>query len=482
MNRALWSSLIVLALIPAGCAVGPNYRKPAAAVPREWATTASGITTNTPSELAAWWRTLQDPELDSLIERAVQANYDLKAAEARVRAARALRGAVVADFFPTIGANASATKARRSANAQVFQSSQLDTDTYQLGFDASWEIDIFGGRRRAFEAASADLQAVEADRSAVLVSLLSEVARNYIDFRSLQQRLRIARQNIAAQQEVVDITQLRFDKGLNSELDVSQAKALWAASKSTLPGFESELKQASFRLSVLLGQQPGSLENELARESPIPEMPPEVPAGLPSDLLLRRPDIRKSERQLAGATARIGVATAELFPKFYLTGAMGYQSLSVENLVEPASKFWSAGPTVRWRLLEYPRLKAQINAATAQQEQLLAQFNQVVLLSLEEVENALVAYGNEQTRYQALRESVAQSRRSLELANDLYTKGLGEFLNVLIAQRALFESEDGLVQSQRTMTQNAVALYKALGGGWEMEATPGTYSARAALP
>jgi NodT family efflux transporter outer membrane factor (OMF) lipoprotein len=453
----------------AGCAVGPNYRAPKVAMPSEWKDAPTGVTTNPPAELAAWWKTLRDPKLDSLIGRAAQANFDLKAAEARLQAARALRGVVAADFIPTIGANASATTARRSANAQVFQSRALDSDTYQMGFDASWEIDIFGGRRRAYQAATADMQAVEADRNAVLVSLLAEVARNYVDYRSTQQRLRIARQNIAAQQEVVDISQLRFDKGLSSELDVSQAKALLAASQSTLPSFETALKQSSFRLSVLLGEQPGSLEAELASESPIPAMPPEVPAGLPSELLLRRPDIQRSERQLAGTTARIGVATAELFPKFYLTGAMGYQSLSTENLVEPASKFWSAGPGVRWRLLEYPRLKQQINITTAQQEQVLAQFNQVVLLSLEEVENAIVAYGNEQVRHQSLSESVAQSRRSFDLANELYTKGVGEFLNVLIAQRALFESEDALVQSRRTMTQNAVALYKALGGGWQTE-------------
>lgn len=457
-------------MVLAGCAVGPNYHAPKPAMPGDWKDAPRGVTTNNPAELATWWKTLRDPLLDSLIERAVQANYDLKAAGARVRAARALRGVVAADFLPTIGANAAATTARRSANAQVFQSKAFDTDTYQVGFDASWEIDIFGGRRRAYQAATADMQAVEADRNAVLVTLLAEVARNYVDFRSTQQRLRIARQNIAAQQEAVDISQLRFDKGLSSELDVTQAKALLAASQSALPTFETALKESSFRLSVLLGQQPGSLDAELATQTPIPAMPPEVPAGLPSELLLRRPDVQRSERQLAGATARTGVATAELFPKFYLTGAMGYQSLSTENLIEPASKFWSAGPVVRWRLLEYPRLKAQINITTAQQEQVLAQFNQVVLLSLEEVENALVAYGNEQARHQSLSESVAQSRRSLELANELYTKGVGEFLNVLIAQRALFESEDALVQSRRTMTQNAVALYKALGGGWQTAA------------
>jgi NodT family efflux transporter outer membrane factor (OMF) lipoprotein len=462
-------AILVLALA-AGCAVGPDYHPPKVALPPDWKDATGAVNTNAPGELAQWWKTLGDPQLESLIGRAAQANFDLKAAEARVRAARSLRGVVLADFLPTIDADASANKNRRSANAQVFQSQQFNTDTYLVGFDASWEIDIFGGRRRALQAATADLQAIEADRNAVLVTLLAEVARHYLDFRGTQRRLFIAKGNIAAQQEVVDISQLRFDKGLSSELDVTQAKSLLAASKSQLPTLDTALKQSSFRLSVLLGEAPGSLDTELAAPTPIPPMPPAVPAGLPSELLRRRPDIQRSERQLAGATARIGVATAELFPKFYLTGAAGYQSLSADNLIEPASKFWSLGPLVRWRLLEYPRLKAQIHATTAQQEQILAQFNQVVLLSLEEVENAIVAYGNEQDRYTALSQSVTESRRSFDLANELYTKGLGEFLNVLIAQRALFESEDAQVQSQRTMTQNAVALYKALGGGWQVEA------------
>lgn len=451
----------------AGCSVGPNYHPPKPAVPAAWSDAAGGVTTNRDAQLAQWWKTLADPQLDSLIERAVQANNDLKVAAARVKAARALRGAVLSDFLPTIGSSASLTTARRSQNALAFPVRLLDTDTYQAGFDASWEIDVFGGQRRALQAATADLQAIEQDQRAVQVSLLAEVARNYLEYRGTQRRLVIAQDNLKAQQETVDITQQRFDKGLASELDVAQAKTLLASTKAQVPTLEIALKQSSHRLSVLLGQVPGSLDAELATTAPIPAPPPEVPAGLPSDLLLRRPDVLSSERQLAAATARIGVAKAELFPKFYLTGTAGYQSLDAANLIEPASKFWSAGPSVRWRLLEYPRLKAQINAQTALQEQALAQFNQTVLLALEDVENALVAYDKEKTRYQSLREAVDASRRSVDLANELYTKGFGEFLNVLVNQRSLYQAEDALVQSERTITENVVALYKALGGGWE---------------
>jgi outer membrane protein, multidrug efflux system len=457
------------AALLAGCSVGPNYHPPRAALPANWTEVGFGGTTNREASLAQWWKKLGDAELDSLIDSAVKANYDLKAAEARVRTARALRGVAVADFIPTIDAVGSLTRTRLSQNAQTLPVKVLDTDIYQTGFDASWEIDVFGGKRRALQAANADLQATEEDRRAVLVSLLAEVARNYVELRGAQRRIAIARQNLRAQQEVLEITQLRFDKGLASELDVSQAKAVLASTQSEVPTLETILKQASHRLSVLLGQPPGALEATLANEAPIPAPPPEVPTGLPAELLRRRPDVRRTERQLAAATARIGVATAELFPKFFLTGAGGFESLKAANLISPASEFWSAGPSVQWRLLEYPRLRAQIRAQTGQQEQALAQFNQTVLTSLEDVENALVAYAKEKERYRWLGDSVIANRRSLELANQLYTTGLGEFINVLEAERLLYQADDALAQSQRTVTENLVALYKALGGGWETE-------------
>ncbi|MCU0772323.1 MAG: efflux transporter outer membrane subunit [Verrucomicrobia bacterium] len=470
MNRRFQLLVATLLLASAGCRVGPRYHPPETAVPAAWTGTGSGTTTNNPAGLAQWWRTLNDPTLDSLIERAVKSNYDLQAATARVRTARALRGVVASEFIPTIGAGASYNTTRRSENAITSPVRSLDTETYQAGFDASWEMDVFGGKRRSWEAATAGLQAVEDQQRGVRVSLLAEVARNYIELRGSQKRLQIAQENLASQQEVVTITQMRFDKGLATELEVAQAKALRAATRAQVPTLETAVKQASHRLSVLLGEPPGSLDAELAQTGRIPVTPPEVPAGLPSDLLLRRPDVRASERQLAAATAQIGVAEAELFPKFFLTGIAGFQSLEAGTLFSPDSQFWTAGPSVRWRILEYPRLKAQVNAQTAQQEESLARFNQTVLTSLEEVENALVAYGKEKERYRSLTEAVDSTRRSLDLADQLYTAGIGDFLNVLITQRALYEAEDALVQSERTVTSNLVALYKALGGGWDAQA------------
>jgi len=465
--RWLTAGAFVAAL--AGCSVGPNYHPAKVALPSTWTELGPGGTTNGTPELARWWKHFQDPLLDSLIVRAVRSNYDLKAAEARLRAGRALRGAVLFEFFPTIDANASYTKARRSQNSLAFPVRLIDTDIYQAGFDASWEIDVFGGKRRSLEAYNADLQAIDEDRRNVLVSLVSEVARNYIEWRSTQQRLALARKNLGTQRETLEITQQRSRAGLASDLEVSQAQAVLAGTRSQVPTLETLAKQFLHRLGVLLGESPGALQGELEKDAPIPPSPPEVPAGLPSDLLRRRPDGRSSERQLAAATARRGVATAELFPKFSLTGVAGFQSLSTGNLIAPQSEFWSFGPSVNWRLFEYPRLRAQIRAQTARQEQVLAQFQQTVLTSLEEVENALVAYANEKERFLALTEAVAANRRALDLANQVYTGGLGDFLNVLIATRTLSEGEDALAQSQGAVSLNLVALYKALGGGWEEE-------------
>lgn len=465
------SPLVCVGLLAAlvGCSVGPNYREPKLAVPKNWSEVGSGGTTNTAARLTNWWRSFQDPRLDSLIQRAVNANFDLKAAEARVKVARAFKGAALSDFLPTLDAMASYTKARRSKNALTSTVRVLDTDTYLAGFDASWEVDIFGGKRRTLEAAYANLAAVEADRSDVLVSLLAEVARNYIDVRGYQRRIEIAERNIVAQQEAVDIAQLRLKAGLASELDLAQATALLSTTKSQVPTLETSLQESIHRLCVLLGQAPGVLNQELQQAAAIPSSPPGVPIGLPSDLLRRRPDVRRSERLLAVATAEIGVAVAELFPKFSLTGIAGYQSLHTSDLFVPSSRFWSAGPSVTWRLFEYPRLHAAIRAQSAQQEQALAEFNQTVLIALEDVENALVAYGKEQERHVALREAVDASRRAVELANERYIKGVGDFLNVVVTERALYQAEDELVDSERTVSLNLVALYKALGGGWESE-------------
>ena len=326
---------------------------------------------------------------------------------------------------------------------------------------------MFGGTRRAVEAATADLAAAEYGRRDVLVSLLGEVARNYVEARGFQRRLAIARENIRAQADVLELTRERYHAGLSSDLDVQQAAALLGTTESEVPSLETGFQASTHRLGVLLGQPPGALAGELANEKPIPAGPPEVPVGLPSELLRRRPDIQRAERELAAATARVGTAVADLFPKFSLTGSVGLQSTAVSDWFTGGSRFWSVGPTAQWRLFEAGRIRANIRVQNAREEQALAAYEQTVLASLEDVENALTAYAKEQTRRGSLAGAVESDQQALQIAGQLYEKGLVDFLRVLDSQRSLYTTQDALVQSEITVSLNLVSLYKALGGGWE---------------
>lgn len=474
LNRYLWLPTLVAALA-GGCAVGPNYQRPAVSMPARWSATLAGGETNAPAALAGWWGNFHDSELDSLINRAVQSNLDLRIAQARVREARAEYGITAASLWPAAGVSGSYARAQASHHQPVLGSIPLPPDVpfennvYQAGFDASWELDVFGGNRRATEAARAEVAASEFSRRATLITLLGDVARNYIDVRGYQRRLTIARQNIKAQAAALAIANDRFTNGLSSDLDVQQAATLLATTRAEVPALETALKNSIHRLGVLLGRTPGTLLAELSAIAPVPAAPPVVPVGLPSDLLLRRPDVQRAERQLAAATANIGVARADLFPKFYLTGLGGFQSISASDWFTPGSQFWSVGPTVQWRIFEGGRIRANIKLQDARQEQALAAYEQTTLTAFEDVENSLVAYANEQIRRRTLEDAVTSSRKSLELANKLYANGLTDFINVLEAERSLYQAQDALVQSDRTVATDVVALYKSLGGGWQTD-------------
>src|SRR5262250_215863 len=343
LSKRLGVTLIGFFLFAAGCAVGPNYQNPDLPVPSTWIEAQQKGVQVRPTELTRWWTSFNDPLLDSLIERAVQSNLDLRIAEARIREARGTRVLAAAGFWPTVNVSSGYSWNRASANAIGSPSqnggavsvapsgARLEQNFYQTGFDASWEIDVFGGVRRSVEAADATLQATVEDRRDVLVTLLGEVARNYIDLRGFQRRLAVARDNLKTQQDTLELTQVRFKAGLASDLDVAQQEAQLNTTASQIPTLESSLKQAAYALDVLLALQPGALWDEVVKETEIPALPPEVLVGLPSDLLRRRPDIRRAERQLAAATAQVGAATADLFPKFSLTGIVGLQSISASN-------------------------------------------------------------------------------------------------------------------------------------------------------
>lgn len=460
----------------AGCKVGPDYVPPMFESPATYAHAGErgGSASETDGSRAvddAWWKSLRDPALDALIEQAVRGNHDLKIARSRVVEAMAQRGVIAADELPTLSLDPSMSRTRRSEKVNTFPGSQVQNN-WSARFDASWEIDLWGKVARGVEAADAEIDgAVEARRD-VLVSLQSEVARNYVELRGFQRRTEIAKKNITLQQESVELTQARFNAGLTSEVDVAQAKSLLATTQSTIPALDAGVQRAIHRLSVLSGRHPGALLSELAVVGEIPAVPQSVGLGLPSELLRRRADVRRAERDLAAATARVGVATADLFPQFSITGAFGFESQTLQNITDPGARFWSFGPAMRWPIFQGGRVRANIGVQNARVEQALVNYERTILTSFEDVENALSAFSREQARMDSLAQAVQSNKRAFELANQLYTNGLTDFLRVLDSQRALFASEDALVDSQRSVVTNLVALYKALGGGWRVAELP----------
>ena len=470
MKAAAVMTAACLALLT-GCAVGPDYHPPRASVPAQWSAPLVNGETNAPVDLAAWWKRFSDTNLDALVSLAVQSNLTLQIAEARVREARAEQGVVAGGLWPSLGTSGSYSRNRWARNnfPPLPPGTIVDYNLYSAGFDAAWELDIFGGTRRAVEAANADIGAAEYSQRDVLVSVLAEVARNYIAARGYQQQLVITRQNIQVQQQILHLSANRYQNGLTSDLDVQQATALLTATQAQVPSLETGFSQAVYHLAVLLGQPPGALWDTMAAEKPIPLTPPIVPAGLPSDLLQHRPDVQRAERELAAANARIGVAKADLFPKFSLTGFAGLESISADKWFDDSSRAWTAGPTIQWQLFEAGSIRANIRVQNARQEQALDQYQQTVLTALEDAENALTAYAREQVRRESLVLSVQANKRALELSTELYKSGLADFLQVLDSERSLYASQDALVQSDQIVSLNLVQLYKALGGGWQEE-------------
>jgi outer membrane protein, multidrug efflux system len=463
-------SLVITSLILSGCAVGPDYHRPKVQIPSRFHQAQLANKDAKTAELQKWWMSLNDPELDSLVERAVQSNLDLKIAIARVRESRAARGIVAASLLPEIDYSSSYSRIRSSESVPTFLPPR-NLNLYQIGFDANWEIDLFGGLRRSVEAATADVVAADENRGDVLVSLLSEVARNYVEVRGLQKELDIARRNIETQQQTLDLTQVRYKAGLATDLDVSRAAAQLASTQAVVPTLESGLTQAIQHIAVLLGQEPGALLDELSTPAPIPSASYSIPVGLPSDLLQRRPDIRRAEAELAAATARIGEAKSDYFPKILLTGQAGYQTSKIQNLRLGASNFFSVGPSMTIPLFTAGRIQSNVRVHESRRDQALTRYQSTILTALQDVENSLVAFQREQERQQKLAIAVENSQRAVDLSNELYSRGLTDFLNVLDAQRSLFSVEDELAQSERSVVVNLIAVYKALGGGWEIVAS-----------
>ena len=465
-------SLICGLLILTGCAtVGPDYVRPDTSVSITWHTQLKdGLATDEidPKTLAAWWSTLNDPELSSLVDRAVAGNLDLKKAGSRVREERARRGLAKADLFPTLDATGNANRSRSSEDTGGGMAREL----YSSGFDAGWELDVFGGVRRSVEASQADLEASREDLHDVLVSLLAEVALNYVEVRTFQRRLSVVEANLAVQDETYQLTIWRHQAGLSDELAVQQARYNFESTRSQIPTLRTGLEEAMNRIAVLLGEQPGKVHEELKNTVAVPAAPLKVAVGIPADAMRHRPDVRRAERNLAAQTARIGVAVAELYPKFRLSGAIGLEALSAGNLFSAGSQTHSLGADITLPVFHGGAIRQNIEVQSALQEQYLIVYETTVLSALEEVENAIVAYAGEQQRRQSLSEATIAAQKAADLAQYKYQSGLSDFSNVLDAQRSLLSLQDQMAQSSGAVTSNLVRLYKALGGGWNSLALP----------
>jgi len=521
MKRSLLA-FILLALL-GGCTVGPDYHPPTIATPKAYNETngisaahLAAIPTNGPESLARWWTVFDDPELESIIERAIHNNRDLRVAASRVRQARAQRGVVAAGLLPEIDATGGFDHARGSRNvtfpANAFGGGSsggarsraspsphqsrdasdsggslpsssppggpqsplglgglpgAESDIYQAGLATSWDIDVFGGTRRSIQAAWAKIAASEEGRRAVLINLLADVATNYIELRSTQARLSIARATVESQRQTLAIIQAQVTNGLATEFEYQQQIAEVATTTASIAPLEASERESMHTLAFLIAADPTALIGELTvpREfAPVPDLPP---LGLPSDLLLRRPDVRQAERNLASATAQIGSAKADLFPKFSLTGVVGLDSSRTGNLFDWSSRYFAFSPGVTWPILDWGRIRNNIKVQSEAQSQALTTYENTVALAVKQVEDALVRFDREGAHHAALSGAASASTKALGLARASYEQGLLDFLSVLTSQRSLLAAQDSLAQSDAAIRTDLVKLYAALGGGWE---------------
>jgi len=528
MRRCASTAILLSGCLLPGCAVGPDYRAPSPELPEGWHEGAAKGIGEGEANVQEWWRVFQDDALSSLIRRAAEGNLDLRLAVLRIREARALRGIAAGELLPSLAGQGAWQRSRASANGLLGGGVEVpgkgeqfantvtrgiagstlaqslgtavpgvpavtnsvanglvglipgktelrDTeamDLYAAGFDASWEIDVFGGIRRNIESADAALAATVEDYRGVLVSLFAEVAATYIDIRALQSQIEATQRNIKLQKETVSLTQAKFDTELVSELDVRQAETNLATTESEMPLLEAGLAVSIYRMGVLIGREPAAVYDELSVVRDIPRPPAETLVGVPVDLLRRRPDIRAAERRLAAQTAQIGVAAADLYPRFSLSGTFGFEATDINHIMDARSVTYGFGPALRWNIFDGLRNLNRIAAQQAAAHQVYVLYERTLLQALQEVETALVAYTREQARYAALLRAAEAGRRSAHLAETRYQDGLTDFQNVLIAQRALVNLETALAQSRGQVSVNLVGLYKALGGGWSPDVFP----------
>ena len=481
-NTLKWNLLVAVfapVFLLSGCMVGPDFVKPDAQVEKEWLQQQETRIKSEPADFSDWWTVFDDPLLNRLIDLASQQNLDLQNAGLRILEARAQLGIAIGSQYPQtqqIGGEANANQL--SENAPNGAGADKFFYNYQLGFDAAWELDFWGRFRRGIESANASLYSTLADYDDILVSLIAEVARTYFDIRTFEQRLAVARENVELQKKSLDIAAARYEGGVADQLDVAQAKALLKQTQATIPPLEAGLRQSKNALAILLGILPTYVQDLLGPPKPIPTAPIEVAVGIPAELLRRRPDVRLAEFQAAAQSAQIGIAKADLYPSFSLVGSIGLQSSDKGGIRSNNANFsdlftsggitYFIGPTFQLPILNYGRLKNNVRVQDARFQQLVVSYQNTVLRAFQDVEDATVGFLRTQEQKAFLSESVEQYKLSVELSLIQYSEGLTDFQRVIDAQRNLAQQEDAFASATGAVGTNLIALYKALGGGWEL--------------
>ncbi|HEY3699888.1 MAG TPA: efflux transporter outer membrane subunit [Spongiibacteraceae bacterium] len=461
--RASVAALATIVL--GGCAVGPDYHAPKTETPSMYTTEDSAYAIAAP--VAQFWTVFNDDTLNALVGYALQRNHDVRIALANLNQARALRKETQFDLVPSVTAQAAHQKARISADQSIAgqpQSTTLNTG----GIDAFWELDLWGRVRREVESSSAAEQAVAADLHAAQVSVAAEVARNYFELRGAQEQYAVAQRNANNQSETLKIAEARLDAGRGTEFDTARAQAQLNTTLATLPALQATIANTIHRLSVLVGEQPSALNASLAPQADLPALPRLVQIGKPEDLLRRRPDISAAERRLAAATADIGVAKGEWFPHVNFTGEFGFAASNVDRIGDAPSATYAYGPSIQWNALDFGHVNARVNQAKAREQGAVAVYEQTVLRALEETENALVSYRETRRQLDYLQTSANANARASQLAHLRFENGSSDFLDVLEVERTQLEADASFSRARTSAATSLIALYKALGGGWEI--------------
>ncbi|HAT6978310.1 TPA: efflux transporter outer membrane subunit [Legionella pneumophila] len=460
-----------------GCTVGPNYQRPDIKIQEKWPTNKAEIKTSSSAPInLTWWKSFRDPLLDQYINEAATNNLDIKIAEARIRQARAMKQMSIANFYPQINGSAIANSLQISkgtlegifANSPTYTLIDRNQWIYNLGFDAQWELDLFGKTRRKVEASKASLEEAYESRRTILLSTIAEIARSYVELRGAQQLYGIAQKNVELQRKTLTLVRQRYKAGVSSEVDVSLAEGQLKNTESVLPNYIAQIQANAYQIAVMLGKDPQAILKDIAKPQSLPKPPRKVPMGLRADILRQRPDIRATERQLASAVAEIGVAVADFFPQFNLSiSNLALQSTSVDTLFQSSSGFWIMGPQVSLPIFHGGQIRANVESKKAAAQQAAIQYKKVILEALQEVQSALVRYSQSLDTSNSLRAAIIANKRAVQFAKKRFQYGEDDYLSLLQSEAALLNAETQEVNSEVSSLTALVSLYKALGGGWE---------------